>query len=297
MKKRFTPLCLLLAFITFSSCEKDREPFTLEELFEINGLPTKRFELRLNGLEFETDLANGLKTNTAFGIEASGSKVSYALSISDVVEGAYFGNTDESKVFLNYRDANGTLFSTTKQGVRSDLNVVVSLYNVEKSVISGNFSGTLMASQGNLQLQVSNGSFLEVPVAKPAFGEMTARVGNRSFVAESCSFKSTNSGGFIFETFLGVGNGDSTSVNITVEQKIEEREYQFSAGALTATYNSNTFSSNTFKNQYNGESGKLLIMAIDTLNNTVQGSFNFTVRNAFGEPIDIREGNFNALIK
>ena len=94
-----------------------------------------------------------------------------------------------------------------------------------------------------------------------------------------------------------MGNRDSITINITVEQKIQEREYQFSAGGLTAVYNSNSFSSNIFKNQYNGESGKLLITRIDTINNTVQGNFNFTVRNAFGEPVVITEGDFNALIK
>ena len=260
-------------------------------------MPTDRFELTLNGLEFKTDVANGLKTNTALAIEASSEGVSYVLSVSDLLEGNYSGKTDQSKVFLNYKDANGVLFSSTKQGMASNFKAEISRYDAEKGVVSGNFDGTLIAVQGNSLLRVTNGSFLEVPVVQPIFGEMNAKIGNNPFVAESCSFTSTNSGGFVFETFLGVGNRDSITINITVEQKIQEREYQFSAGGLTAVYNSNSFSSNIFKNQYNGESGKLLITRIDTINNTVQGNFNFTVRNAFGEPVVITEGDFNALIK
>ena len=281
----------------FTGCEDEGEPVTIKELYEINGFPTERFELYLNGFNFKTNVANGLKTNTALAIEADGEGVSYVLSVSDLIEGEYFGNNNKSKVFLNYRDANGVLFSTTKQGMPSNLEVEISRYDSERGVISGEFAGTLMAAQGNALLSVANGSFLEVPVVQPAFGEMTAKIDNKPFVAESCSFTSANSGGFIFETVLGVGNGDSTSINITVEQKIQEREYKFSAGGLTAVYNLNTFSSNIFKNQYNGESGNLLITRIDTINSTVQGSFNFTVRNAFGEPVNITDGSFNALIK
>lgn len=297
MKKSYTILYLLIAFITFSGCEEEGDALTLEELYQLNGLPTKRFELSLNGFRYETNVASGLKTNTALAIEASGGGVSYVLGVSDVVEGQYLGDKNDLKIFLNYRDANGLLFSTTKQGDTSDFEVEITRYNVDKDVVSGKFSGTLLQVNGDLELDVAKGSFLEVPIVRPAFGEMTARIDNERFVAESCSFTSNTSGGFTFDTFLGVGNEDSTLINITVQEKIQERVYQFSSGAISATYNPNTFSSNIFKNQYDGDAGSLTISRIDTTSNTIQGRFNFTVRNAFGEAIDISQGEFNALIK
>ena len=298
MKKSYTILYLLIAFIAFYGCkEEEGDALTLEELYQLNGLPTKRFEVSLNGFQYETNVANGVKTNTALAIEASGNGVSYVLGLSDVAEGQYMGNTDDLKIFLNYRDANGLLFSTTRQDDASDFEVKITRYNVEKEVVSGKFSGTLGQVNGNLELKVTKGSFLEVPIVRPAFGEMTARIDNKRFVAESCSFTSNTSGGFTFDTFLGVGNGDSAAINITVQEKIKEREYQFSSGAITTTYNPNTFSSNIFKNQYDGESGGLTISKIDTVSNTIQGSFNFTARNAFGEPVTISQGEFNALME
>ncbi|MDB4060614.1 DUF6252 family protein [Vicingaceae bacterium] len=297
MKKSYRILFFLVAFIVVTGCEEEGEPLTLDDLFQLNGLPTKRFEVILNGFKFETNTASGLKTNTALSIEASGSGASYMLAVSDIVEGEYFGNTDDFKVFLNYKNSGGLLFSTTKSGETSDLEVEITNYDVEKDVVSGKFQGTLLQVNGDLELNVTKGSFLEIPIVRPAFGEMIASIDSERFVAESCLFTSSTSGGFTFDTFSGVGNDDSTILNITVQEKIQEREYQFSSGSITATYNPNTFSSNIFKNQYDAEAGSLTISKIDTINNAIEGRFNFTVRNAFGEPINIFQGEFNALIK
>jgi len=297
MKKSYTILYLLIAFIAFSGCEEEGDPLTLEDLYRLNGLPTKRFEVSLNGFQFETNTASALKTNTALAIEASGSGVNYELGLTGLEEREYFGNGNELNVFLNYKDAGGLLFSTTKTGDTSDLEVEITNYDVEKNVVSGKFKGTLLQLNGDLELIVTKGSFLEIPITRLAFGEMTARIDNEQFIAESCSFTSNTNGGFTFDTFLGVGNDDSTSLNITVQEKIQEREYPFSSGAITATYNPNTFSANIFKNQYDADAGSLTISKIDTVNNTVEGSFNFAVRNAFGELINISQGQFNALIK
>lgn len=294
MKKIFSILFVLIAFV---GCEEEGEPVTLNDLFEANGLPTKRFELSLNGFAFESDVASGIKTNTAVSIDVNGNEVNYTLSFNNIAEGKYLGVVDDSKVFLNYRDANGLLFSSTKQGLISDFEVEVTRFNIEQNVISGNFSGTLYEVRGNSRLKVSNGSFLAVPIVQPLFGAMNATIDNKLFIAESCIFTTNNAGGFVFETFLGLGNKDSTSLNITVEQGIQEQEYQFSAGSLTATYNTNLFSSNIFKNRYDADEGQLTITSIDRQNNRVQGNFNFVVRNAFGEPLDIQRGSFDALIK
>jgi hypothetical protein len=297
MKKRYRVISLLFVLTAFTSCEGEGEPFTLEELYELNGFPTKRFELNLNESVFETDLASGVKSNTALAIEASGAGVNYILSVSGLEEGTYLGAVNDSKVFLNYEDASGKLFSSTKPGVKSNFVVEVSKINAERRVVSGNFNGTLYELNGDLKLSVTNGSFLEVMVTQPAFGEMTAKIDNRSFVADSCYFTSNTSGGFTFDTFLGVGNEDSASINITVQEKIQEREYQMSSGAITTTYNSNTFTGNVFKNQYDADAGSLTVVEIDTVNNVISGRFNFTVRNAFGEPLEISEGEFFALIR
>ena len=297
MKRFFYILQLLIFSIVLWSCEKEAEPFTLNDLFELNGLPTKPFELNLNDTKFETTTANGLKGNTGLVIAASSNEVSYALGIADVLEANYLGSIDPLKNYLNYKDTRGQIFSTTKPGKNSDIEIEISKYDPLRMVVSGNFKGTLYSRNGDLELSVTNGSFLEVPVVQPLFGEMTALIDNRQFVAESCTFTSNNFGGFVFETFVGIGNSDSTTITITVEQQIEEREYTFSAGGLTAVYVSNTFSTNVFKNRYEGDSGSLLINRIDTINNSIQGVFNFTLRNAFGEPVEISNGNFNALIQ
>ena len=297
MKKLIIIFQLLAVGTLFVGCEEEGDPFTLEDAFELNDLPTQPFELRLNNTEFKSKSAVGMKTNVGLTIESSAAGVTYILGIADLNESNYSGRTNGSKNYLNYKDARGQLFSSNKQGELSDFVVEITKYDSLSSVVSGNFKGTIKSQNGGLNLQVTGGSFIEVSVVRPLFGEMTAQIDGVPFVAESCTFTRDNSGGFIFETIEGIGNSDSTSIAITVEQETQEKEYLFNAGGITAVYTSNTFSSNVFKNRYDADAGRLIVNRIDTVNNVVQGSFNFTLRNAFGEPVQISTGYFDALIR
>lgn len=297
MKNKIKYIFLILSFISLSSCEDEREPLTLDDLYEINGLSTSRFSAKINGSDFETEKATALKTNTSLALNASDEKVSFVLALNDISEGVYVGSGDSSNIYLNYKDANGLLFSSNKNGNATDFEVEVTQFNPVNSTISGNFSGKMIGSSSDFEINVEKGSFIEVPVTQPFFGRLSALVEGNQFQAESCVFTSTNSGGFIFENFVASGNKDSTSLSITVEEKLQEKEYLFLFGGLTSTYISNTFSSNIFKNKYDGESGRLIINNIDSVNNRIEGTFNFIYRNAFGEPITISNGKINALVK
>jgi hypothetical protein len=297
MNKLLKILVLLFSLGGITSCEKEGESLTLNQLYEIEGLPTKPFSLRLNGSDYETTIADGLKTNSRFSIEARGSSVSYLLVMDDIEESIYLGAENKSKNFLNYTNPNGLQFSSNKNGMPSDFRIQVTKYDREKKLVSGTFEGTLFASLSDARLTVTDGSFLEVQIVQPEFGQMEATIESKYFIADSSSLTSTNSGGFIFETIEGIGNKDSTTIRITVEEKIRVKEYPFALGAINAEFNANTFSSNVFQNTYNADAGKLTVQSIDTINNTVSGSFNFTFRNAFGEAVEISGGTFNALIR
>ena len=288
---------LLFSLVVITSCEKEGESLTLNQLYEIEGLPTKPFSLRLNGSDYETTIVDGLKTNSRFSIDARGSRASYLLVVDDLEESVYLGAENKSKNFLNYTNPNGLEFSSNKNGIPSDFSIRVTNYNREKKLVSGRFEGTLFATLSDAQLTVTDGSFLEVQIVQPEFGQMEATIESKYFIADSSLLKSTNSGGFIFETIEGIGNEDSTSIRITVEEKIRVKEYPFALGSINAEFNANTFSFNVFKNRYNADAGKLTVQSIDSINNTVSGSFNFTFRNAFGEAVEITNGTFTALIR
>ena len=288
---------LLFSLVVITSCEKEGESLTLNQLYEIEGLPTKPFSLMLNGSDYETTIADGLKTNSRFSIDARGSRASYLLVVDDLEESVYLGAENKSKNFLNYTNPNGLEFSSNKNGIPSDFSIRVTNYDRAKKLVSGRFEGTLFATLSDARLTVTDGSFLEIQVVQPDFGQMEATIESKYFIADSSSFTSTNSGGFIFETILGIGNEDSTSIRITVEEKIRVKEYPFALGSINAEFNANTFSFNVFKNRYNADAGKLTVQSIDSINNTVSGSFNFTFRNAFGEAVEITNGTFTALIR
>lgn len=278
-------------------CEKEGTPVSVEDLYRASNLPDKKFNATLNGYKFETNRTGGMKINQKLSLSAGDDYVTFNISTKRFENGLYFGKEDSLNNVINYRDGNGVLFSTTKFGKPTQCVIDIVSFNQEKGVISGNFSGIMYDQGSDFEIKLEKGSFIEVPVQIPFLGEMNARVGSEAFMSENCMFSGTSSGGFVFETITSYAKDDTLSISITIEENISKKEFNFVSDNVIARYNSNTFSSNVFKNLYTSEAGVLTILKVDSVNKRVEGIFNFRARNFLAEEVLVTGGNFKAVIK
>lgn len=293
MKRVLYIISLLFVFI---SCQKEEDPLTIEDINEINNVNSSKFSAIINEGNFKTNNAEGIKINGQLTITSTDNKKTIVVNVSGIEEGIYLGKDNNFKNYVNFLDAGGTLFSSTKQGVDSDLRIEITNFNEAKSTVSGTVSGTLHAPWDE-KILIRNGRFSGVSVETPFTGNMKADIGPVKFRSESCIFSSASSSGFTIETIASSANNDSLQISFTIEENIIEKTYNLATAPITARYNSNVFSTDVFKHQYTSSRGVLTISSIDTVEKVVKGSFNFDAVNFLSETIQVKSGEFNAAIR
>lgn len=290
-------LLIAIATLSFVSCEQEGTPLSLDELYAANGISTSKFSASVRGADFETENASGIFVNNQLAITAQTDIRTLVIGVESLEAGTYLGVDNNLKNYINYSDSNSVVFTSTKQGEESDITIEIASYDSQSQQISGRFSGTLYDVVSDKKMKVLNGQFSKVDVDIPYFGEMRAKAGTIDFVGNSCTYTSSNSGGFVFETIASNANNDTLSLIITLDEKIQEKDYFFDRDPITGRYNSNIFSSDVFKNQYTSERGKMTVTSIDSVNQRIEGIFNFDAKNFLNEGILIRDGSFTAIIR
>ena len=290
-------LFILILTFSLSSCEKEQTPLTLDDYIFANGKPEKKFSVELNGFLFESDSITAVKVNGQLALIVADQNVSFVINSEKLKTGTFLGSANDLKNYVNYKDAANAVFSTTKFGENSNAVINVSNFNESNKLVSGEFSGTMYDLNSSFQIQIQNGKFKNVLVDIPFIGELTATVSGNTIEADGCYHSSTVNAGITLETIAATANSDTISMSFVIEESIQLKEYNLAIDPVTVHYNSNTFSSNIFKNQYTSESGKLTIIKIDVANNRIEGSFNFTARNFLNETVQIDNGLFKALMQ
>ncbi len=294
----FFKLFFVLAFISASiGCEETGEPLTLDDIYDATTIDSDPFKAKINGFDYKADFVAGGKENGSFfiiGASVDGSSIT--IRTQGIQPGLYLG-ADSSINNIFYKNNIGRQFVSNFPAEDSDVEISIRAFSEANSLASGVFSGTLYSTDSDEKLSITNGAFNSTFIEIPFSGKMKASVNSKSFNSEDCSFITTDNGGIVFQEIIGFETNDSLRITIRIEDSVAVRTYDFIDTDISATYNSNVYSSNLPRYQYNAISGSLVIHRIDYAEKKIIGSFNFEARSLNGQFVSVNNGGFQALVK
>lgn len=293
----FKSFIFSLAFLLFISCEEEGEPLTLEDIYEATNGNKTPFKAKINGFDYTADLVAGAKEgNTFFIVGSQYSSASITISTLGISPGLYLGEDSMSNSIL-FKNNEGRQFFSNTPDQESDAIISIRSFSEKNALATGVFSGTLYSLDSDEMLEITNGEFNSVFLEIPFFGEMTAIVNNKTYSADECTVTAQQNGNLTLSTIASSANFDTLGIRFIIEDTLEVKNYDLEDQVASATYNTNTFSANIFKHQYNSSTGYIRISKIDSAENRVLGTFSFEAKSINGESVSVKSGSFEALIK
>lgn len=295
----FRPLILLLAIVSFVSC--DNEP--LEGDFEAstpnNNNPQANFQVDIDGETFIADQSQVVTQNgvtLVTGIKANGSAVT--MTITGNANGTY--TLDSGLVSAGYAIAGETPYLIDDQ---QSATVEITDYNTTTGIASGTFSYTVTRTTNDENgeeitetLNLTNGEFTNVPLStdENPGSEDTEFFINFTVAGQDYSFEA-----YTADSLKRLVKGDNENpddfkgISLGMPLDVAEGTYQIvdpigsDLEAYTAEYDS--ASDNLYLDAISGT------IEITTLTDDyIEGTFNFSGEDESGNEIEITGGEFKA---